>query len=829
MISVAPIAYHLTIEPDLDTFVFKAKANLRYQVDHFQDQILLNAIDLDIDRVDLIFAQQTTACQWRFDAAAETMTILLPQPVEGAFGIQIDYRAAINDRMAGFYRSAFIEGDRTGYAAVTQFQESDARRAFPCVDHPAAKAVFTVEMVVPPDRVAVSNTQVASQSKTEDGRQRVCFHPTPPMSTYLLFWSVGPWEIQSNLADQRVRTVTLPGRQSHTAFGLDFGRQSLTFCESYFNIPYPIAKMDLIGIPDFAFGAMENWGAITFRENLLLHHAGITSRLGEARICEVIAHEIVHQWFGNLVTPSDWRYLWLNESFATFFSYAVVDYYQPRWNQWHHFMRSQTESALNRDALCATYPIEIPGGEHVVINTSTAPLIYSKGASILRQIEGYIGKGGFQRGLRAYLTAHSYRNAESRHLWEAFEAASEKPVTAMMKSWIEQEGYPQIEVRRQGGRLFLSQRRFTCLPLDSDQRWMIPVAVRIFYPEGRQKRIAILMESQTAVVDIGANALAYKLNAGQTGFYRTRYLDDANLEVFGRLIDANELSIEDRWGVENDLFAFLRAGLATLDQYLTLAAHFEGETAFLPLVSLHDNLLHLYLAAPADRRSAIGARARRLLTAALDKLGMAPSADESHATSITRDMLLWHAAIFGVTEVAEYVDNCIHCCLQGQNVHPDIAKSVLQTAAFKGSADTLEWMIRALETSESEHERQNLLTAMGCFKDRALLAAVRDYVMEKVPDRNRFIPIGAMALNPFALQDLWPWFTANVQRLEKSHPLLYERIIAAIVPLAGMDHSEQIQSFLTDYAAQNPKLKDVVALSLEKLEINLRMRNRLGT
>jgi len=185
-------------------------------------------------------------------------------------------------------------------------------------------------------------------------------------------------------------------------------------------------------------------------ENLLLHYPDVTSRLGEARICEVIAHEIAHQWFGNLVTPADWKYLWLNESFATYFGYGVVDHYRPQWQTWDHFLAGQTQGALNRDALHDTFPIEIPGGEHVVINTSTAPIIYSKGGSILRQVEGFIGNETFQEGLRRYLTAHEYGCAESRHLWEALEEASDRPIRAMMESWVEQPGHPVVKTRRDG-------------------------------------------------------------------------------------------------------------------------------------------------------------------------------------------------------------------------------------------------------------------------------------------------------------------------------------------------------------------------------------------
>ncbi len=278
------------------------------------------------------------------------------------------------------------------------------------------------------------------------------------------------------------------------ALALDFGCNALEFCEKYFGIAYPLSKLDLIAIPDFAFGAMENWGAITFRENLLLRYPGITSKSGEGRICEIIAHEIVHQWFGNLVTPSDWKYLWLNESFATYFGYGIVDHYHPDWGIWDQFLLGQTAVAMSRDALIENFPIEIPGGEHVVINSSTAPIIYSKGGSILRQIHGYIGEDHFQSGLQRYLKTHSYACAASDDLWQALETASELPVTRIMKSWIEQPGFPLLEARRDGRKLSIAQHRFTYLPCDAVQTWMVPVTIVAFSSSGASTRLNMILD-----------------------------------------------------------------------------------------------------------------------------------------------------------------------------------------------------------------------------------------------------------------------------------------------------------------------------------------------
>ena len=339
-------------------------------------------------------------------------------------------------------------------------------------------------MVVDQHLDAVSNMPIIEERTLEAGKKHVKFDRTPKMPTYLLFFGVGEFERLEDHGKVLVRVLTMPGMSRQGRFGLQFGRQALTFCEDYYGTPYPLPKLDLIAISDFAAGAMENWGAITFRENLLLHDPEVTSRSGEERICGVIAHEMAHQWFGNLVTPADWKYLWLNESFATYLGYAVVHHYFPAWEMWSQFLYGQTEVALDRDALQQTTPIEIPGGAHVVINVSTAPIIYNKGGSILRQIEGYIGESSFKKGLRGYLAKHQYGSAASQDLWQAMEAVSESPVKEMMRSWVEQKGYPLIEVHRDQDTLHLRQRRFTLLPNDARQTWMIPVAIRVIREGG---------------------------------------------------------------------------------------------------------------------------------------------------------------------------------------------------------------------------------------------------------------------------------------------------------------------------------------------------------
>ncbi|MEE8398066.1 MAG: M1 family aminopeptidase, partial [Desulfobacterales bacterium] len=585
-----------------------------------------------------------------------------------------------------------------------------------------------------------------------------------------------------------------------------------------------LPKLDLIAIPDFAFGAMENWGAITFRENLLLHYPGVTSVAAEERICEVIAHEIAHQWFGNLVTPSDWKYLWLNESFATFLGFGILDHYYPEWRAWDHFSNTQTHTALERDALHETFPIEIPGGEHVVINTGTAPIIYSKGGSILRQIEGYIGKDNFQKGLRHYLKTHEYGCASSHHFWEAFETVTEEPITRMMKSWVGQPGFPVIQVDRIGSNLILNQKRFTYLPNDSEQQWMIPVNITVIDNAGGSSTVKVLLEGSDVKVDIGDDVLAYKINSGQTGFYRVHYLDADNLAILGKRIADKTLPEQDRWGLQDDLFALVRSGDVSMAQYLDFLSYYENEDAYLPLVSIAGNLGHAQRVFRNPVKDKVASFGRALFERVLSDMGYTPVEHEPHTTSSLRDQLIWQAVVFGSEPATEFARDQFGVLTDGGSIDANIVKSVMQTGAHTGNRETFDWFVRRLETADSEHDRLNVLSAMGCFQDPALIDKSRAYALEHVPDRNKSIPIVALAVNPISAKSMWDWYVEHLDALEGCHPIIHERIIAGIVPLCGIAQSETVRAFFNEYLKEKPWTKDVVRLSLEKLEINVLMR-----
>ena len=821
---IVPVNYKIQLEPDLVNFSFSGKCEFLFQASKPVAEVSLNILEIAIWSCRIWQSDHWVDCAFKIDPENEAVIIYLPEPGSGNIKLEIDYQGLINDKMAGFYRSQYTDRQQSRYIAVTQFEESDARRAFPCIDHPAAKASFDISMDIDKHLVAISNEAIENEEVLENGKKRVRFAKTPKMSTDLVFFGVGDFKITVDPEDRRVRAVTLPGMQQFAIFGTEFGRKSLAFSESYYAIDYPLPKMDLIAIPDFAFGAMENWGAITFRENLLLHYPGITSKSGEERICEVIAHEIAHQWFGNLVTPSDWRYLWLNESFATYFGFGVVDHYYPQWETWQQFLHSQTGTAMARDALQETFAIEIPGGEHVVINVSTAPIIYSKGGSILMQIKGYIGDENFKKGLQHYLKTYEYGCASSHHLWESFETVSHRPISAMMKSWIEQPGFPMITVDRRDNQLVLSQQRFTYLPNNSDQKWLVPISISLFSKSGPTIPISLLLDDTEQAIDIDDDIVAYKVNDRQTGFYRVAYNDQKNIDELGIRVREKSLAPEDRWGLQNDLFARVKSGQIPLDEYIKWLSFYDREDAYLPLASVAQNLYSAYLVMDSDSRQKIASLAIPKYEDILARIGFEPLPDEAHPISLLRDQIIWDAALSGSRSTLDVVHDKFAALMKDDTIHPDIMKSVMQAGALSGDEQVFDWFDQRFQISQIEHERMNILSAIGCFKDAGLIKKTQRYILDSVPARNKFMPVVALCSNPHAIELMWDWYVSNLEPIEQFHPMLYERVVAAIIPSAGIQRTDEVKAFFNDYRNKKDKAKDVIALSLERLEINLRMR-----
>ncbi|MCF8111941.1 MAG: M1 family metallopeptidase [Desulfobacteraceae bacterium] len=825
---IYPVSYRITIEPDLNRRDFKGSAELILKAQTPAARIELNSLELAVMRCEYKSQNDWITSGFTVKPGAETLEIHLPEEAEGEIEIRIHYYGRINDKMAGFYRSIVKTEQGSETIAVTQFQESDARRAFPCMDHPLFKAEFELSLVIDKNLTAVSNMPVASETPHRDGKKQVTFQKTPPMSTYLVFFAMGSFSLVTDELDRRVRAAAAAGMESGVHYSLSFARKALHYCEDYFRIPYPLPKLDLIAVPDFAFGAMENWGAVTFRENLVRHEPGYTSAEGEERICEVIAHEIVHQWFGNLVTPRDWKYLWLNESFATFFGYEVVNSHHPDWQTWEEFLESQTGSALSRDGLTDTSAIEIRGGDHVVINSATAPVIYSKGGSILRQIKNYVGDEGFRAALNSFLEKHAYGCSSSNDLWAAMEEKSGKPIEHIMKQWITLAGHPLVCAERRQNTLLLSQQRFTYLPSRSPdaQAWPIPLSIRLYGEKGESREKTFIFDTKECRIKLDDDVEAYKINDLQSGFYRVMYMDHGNLEQLGEMTQKRILPETDRWGLENDLFALALSGRISLPEYLNHLSWCETETAPLPVSGKLNHLHALMLITKGNARKAVSATTALHLSGALNRLGAEPAANEPHGISRLRNLLIWQSAILEISGTIDIALARFNELAAGKDVHPDIIRGVMQAAAWTGNEKTFQWLVQRIETSLSEHDRLNCLRALGCFSDKNLVKKALSYVLESVPDRNKFVTVAQMSTNPAAAPCLWDWYKKSATGLQSLHPIIHERVISSVVPVGGLVKPEEVTAYFEKYLKENPPAADTVRMCLEKLDINHRFKSR---
>jgi tricorn protease interacting factor F2/3 len=826
MVTVNPKHYTVHLELNLENFKVYGIKEIVIEADSAISEVIVNSLDLAIWSCKVQEGDDYVSVPFHYDPKPQELRLVLPKAMEGLVKVKIEHIGHLNDKLVGFYRSKYTHDNQEKYLGVTQFEETHAREAFPCYDHPGKKSTFDIEFVIDENLKGVANTPILSEEKLDGGKKLVKFETTPKMSAYLLFFGVGDFEILEDKSEAVLqRVITTPGKTKYGKFGLEFSKKVLKFGEDYTGVKYPLKKMDQIAVPDFAFGAMENYGAITYRENLLLVYPGITSKAGLERIAEVIAHEWAHQWFGNLVSPLDWKYLWLNESFATLFGYAITDHYYPEWQIWDQFMWNETNGAFERDSLIETFPIELPGeGEQIKINPATAPIIYNKGASVLQMIRGYLGEADFKKGIGFFLKKYAFGNANSDDYWSAFDEATGNPISEMMEGWIHHPGYPVLEVIKKGTEVQVKQRRFSFLPNTSDQLWLIPITLIYYTADGKSHTEKALFEGETITLTLPENAVAFKLNPEQTGFYRTSYTKDT-LDALGKLVANKTLSPKDRYGLQNDMYAMVREGSYTVDEYLDFLTHYAAEDAYLPLVDIARNLIHAYsvLEPMRDKISVIG---RKIFAQVFEKLGYEPKEKDLHITSILRSTLLWPSYLFGDEGVVKFGKQKFEDLKKKREVHADILANVMRMGAA-GDKASFDWFVKKFEDPETnEQEKINILRGLGNFSDKETVFKALDYTLEKVPLGNQYIPIIFAIRNLNSNDHVWAWYRKNLSKIEKLHYMHHGYLIAGILEFGAFGKETEVKSFFQEYMVKHKLVKDTIKMGLEQLEVNSLMRGR---
>ncbi len=818
-----PNNYLIKISTNFENFTFVGKTITDFVSKEPIKTVILNAADLEINSCKLQFNNKEFDLSYKFDHENEEVQFELPEEISGNFTLTIDYEGKIQENLKGLYQTHYKVGKDIKVGGFTQFETEDARRMFPCLDEPGIKAKYELEVTTDNNLTVISNMPIVSQSKS-DSKQLVKFDKTPKMSSYLLFLGIADFEsIKDNLRDIEFRVFTHPGLVQYGKSALEFGMKSLDYCEKYFNIPYPLPKMDLISTPDFAAGAMENWGAITFRETALLTFPNSTTKSAENRIKGTIAHEITHQWFGDLVSPAIWKYIWLNESFATFFASKIVDHYYPDLKIWDN-PAPMSSMFWNADAYHETVPIEIAEQKRTSYNVKTQPIIYGKGGAVLRMLEDYVGIESFQKGLQLFLRKHQYDVATSDDLWSAIEEPSNKPVIKIMKSWILQPGYPLVTVKRQGTKLILSQKRFTFLENDDSTLWLIPISLVVFKSNGEQVNFSYLLDSKEGIFDIGFEFKAFKLNLAKTGFYHVSY-DPSDLEILGSSIKSNKFSPLDCRNLVDDETALFKAGKISLDDYLKFISNFTSENYHSAISVISDQYADLAILAEGSIKEKLAKIGISFHETILDKIGYTPKENEFYKTANLRNTLLLNAGYLGSSKVIKFCLQEFQKLKEGKSLPPDSLDAILAISARE--TNELNWFLDKFESAKNEADIITYGTVLGDFKNEEVLEQIlNEIVFTKIPLRNRANTISRLCNNPFAIGKMWNWYIANLDNFGKMPPGIHGRSLNSIIS-NSLSEKADIEKFFSDYGKTNRIAKITSEKALETLEINLQVKKLL--
>ena len=822
--AVTPRHYALSLTPNLDGGRFEGTATIEVTVNEPVAAIVLNAIELEIQSAvvrDVHDREQVGRVA--FDAAHERATIALPDTITpGEATLTIRYAGALNDDLRGFYRSTFTDsGGRERVIATTQFESTDARRAFPCWDEPEHKATFQVSILVPDGLLALSNTPVVDEHPTEGGTW-VTFGRTMKMSTYLVAFIIGPLVATEPIDVDGVplRVAFVPGREQLTDFALELGAHSLRFFADYFAIPYPAQKLDLVALPDFAAGAMENLGCVTFRETALLVDRSKASRPELERVAEVVAHEIAHMWFGDLVTMKWWNGIWLNEAFATFMALLAVDAYRPSWESWTGFSRDRS-STMVTDGLISTRPIE-----YEVVSPDDAKgmfdgLTYVKGAAVLRMLEQYLGADRFRDGIRLYLDRHRYGNTETTDLWDAIEEATGEPVRAIMDSWILQGGHPVVMAARSDGTLQLSQARFRYLPSpdDHDARWKVPLIVRSL-ASGAHERLLLGAESLSQ--QESSDPLV--VNAGGWGVFRTRY----EPSLFGALIGRfAELHPIERLELVSDTWAMAQADQSSVEEFLDLVALLGDERDPNVWDAALDGVDALHRAMPAETQDRLSAWLRSLMRPAFDQLGWTPAVGEDDQSARLRARFLETLGTVGADyEVIAKARDLHRAMLAGgAEIAPDLLGPIVSILAWNGGAADYDVFWERLRNAATPQDEVRYLFRLPLFPSPDLLLRTLDSTLTDIRTQNGGFVIAASVANRWAGRQAWDWLTGHWDEVTTHLPENFHGyMLEGISRLTDAESVRDVPAFLEEHPVAAARRR--VAQLLERQQINAAFATR---
>ena len=808
--TVSPERYILRFVPDLESATFTGEATIELDVRAATSAITFNALELGLGEVtvtDALGAQSATAV---LNDELQTATVSLARELAtGPATMSVSFAGILNDKLAGFYRSTFVDNEGvTQTIATTQLQATDARRAFPCWDEPIFKAVFEITLVVPEHLAAYSNSPVVSETSNGDGTRTVVYGPTMKMSTYIVAFVVGPFEATAAVdVDGVPLRVVYPAGKGHLAnFALEAGAFALRWFTKYFDIPYPGDKVDMIAVPDFAFGAMENLGCITYRETALLVDPETASHVEIARVAEVVAHELAHMWFGDLVTMQWWEGIWLNEAFATFMATACIDAFRPEWKTWDDFGISR-DASLQVDGLHSTRPIEFEVTHPAEAQGMLDLLTYEKGGSVLRMLEQFLGDEVYRDGIRLYLKKHAYANTVTNDLWSAFEQSSGQPVGEIMNTWILQGGHPLITI--ENGTISQSPFAYGNSTGESaiGSNWLVPLSLRSVTGGDTQK---VLLRGDSLASPLSGPVL---VNAGGSGVYRSRY---GTAELAALVPHLNNLTELERATVVADAWAALFAGKSSFADFVAVAkglGNLDEPATWSPVINALEWAMR---AAKPGQRPALSQIVREILRPQFDRLGYDPRESDSELTAQVRAAVISTLGVIG--QDPDVRAAALERFAAGE-LNGDTARATLRVVADQNEHGTYEKYLEAYRSATSPQGQVRFLYALADFPDPQIIMDAFDKCFTEFRSQDAVYFIASLLSNSQAGGQVWRALTSRWDEALARFPSnAHARMVGGIVTfITDADLIEDVEAFISQHPLAGGRR--TVTQYLERLRI----------
>ncbi|HEV2470772.1 MAG TPA: M1 family metallopeptidase [Candidatus Sulfotelmatobacter sp.] len=830
-----PENYKLTFTPDLDNAKFEGDEVLTINVLKPTSEITLNSADIDYHELTIKSGGATQTAKVTPQKQNEMVVLSVAKPLAaGSATIHIKYSGILNNEMRGFYLGKDEQGRK--YAA-TQFEATDARRAYPSFDEPDYKATFDITVIADKGMTAISNEKIASDMPGPGDKHTVRFATTPKMSSYLAALVVGPFEYVEGEADGiPIRVYATTGKKEMGRFALQIASDVLRYYDHYFAIKYPYAKLDLVGLPDFSAGAMENTGCITFRDVLLLIDEKQGSVDLKKTIASVIAHEMAHQWFGDLVTMKWWDDIWLNEGFATWMSSKPIESFKPEWN-FNLDDVSNAGGTLNVDSLANTRPIHQAAETPAQIQELFDGIAYGKAAAVLRMLEAYLGEETFRSGVNSYIGQHKYGNATAADFWDAQAKTSHKPVDKIMPTWVQQPGAPIVNVKAQcagdSTKVTLTQQRYyfdrAKFENPADQLWQIPLCMKGSAGEKGDMKCELLSKKEETFTLPGCSKWVLG-NAGAAGYYRVGYQPEA---VRTLATDAEtKLSPGERISLQNDIWASVRVGREPVGDYLAFAQGLQSDRSGAVMDDVLGRLNYIgeYLVSDTDRE-AYRAWLRQYLTPLMKEVGWEPKPGESDDQKTFRPhviIALGHDARDPETlaEARKIADKYLN---DPSSVDHDLAFSVLPVAAINGGPDLYDKIMAAMKNAKSPEDYYNYFFTLSQFTDPKLLQRTLDFAISPdVRSQDALQLVTGVLANPAGRDLAWDFIQKHWPELEKAGgPFASAQIVGATSIFCNTGMRDQVTEFFT--AHKVPAAERTYKQSIERINACVDLKSQQGS